>query len=86
MTSASIFPMGEQRENLTVHAVATEEPVPEATMGDLLVQMRRIADALEAKVDRCGEKRGETVFCGLLPGHVGYHHTLDGRDMWLDDE
>lgn len=63
----------------------SEVPAAEVTLADLLIQLRRIADALEAKVDRCGELRGESV-CSLLPGHRGFHVTADGRDMWLDDE
>lgn len=77
--------MGEPKENLTTQ-LHPEGPAAEATLGDLLVQVRRIADAMESQIDRCGERRGSSVVCGLLPGHVGYHHTLDGRDMWLDDE
>lgn len=75
MSGASVHPMSHP-----------EDPAPEATMGDLLIQLRRMADAAEAQLDRCGERRGGgNAACGLLPNHRGYHVTLDGRDMWLDD-
>lgn len=73
--------------NASIRAMTSQpDEMPEsATMGDLLVQFRRIADALESKVDRCGEKKGQAT-CGLLPTHIGYHVTPDGRTHWLDEE
>lgn len=59
-------------------------PATEATLGDLLVHLKRIADALEAHSPRCGEVRSDAI-CALLPSHKGYHVTADGREMWLDD-
>jgi outer membrane biogenesis lipoprotein LolB len=76
MTVRSRF-MNQAAEN--VHQLPTE-----ATLGDVVVQLRRIADVMEAQSDRCGERRGQAV-CGLLTRHRGYHVTLDGLDMWLDE-
>lgn len=75
MTGANIHPV----PSLPV------EPAPAATLGDILVQVRRIADALDAQNPHCEEKQGDHV-CFLLPRHVGYHVTADGRLHWLDDE
>lgn len=71
-----------------IHPVMTPPelaPVPEATLGDLLVQLRRIADAFDAQNPHCEATKGQAV-CFLLPIHVGYHVTADGRHHWLDDE
>lgn len=68
-----------------VSAMIEQDQATEPTLGDLLVQLRRIADALESQTDQCGEARGEAS-CALLPGHRGFHVTADGRVHWLDDE
>lgn len=75
MSGASIHPM----------TSPPELPAPEASLGDVLVQLRRIADALDAQNPHCDAAKGGSL-CFLLPRHVGYHVTADGRTHWLDDE
>jgi hypothetical protein len=71
MNDTNVFPM--------------TQPESEATLGDLVFQARRIADALEAAGSpACGEVKGE-VRCALLPTHVGHHVSADGRMSWLDE-
>lgn len=55
--------------------------------GDLLIELRRIADALESftgKKSCDGVKNSKP--CVLDPDHVGHHVSADGRIHWLDDE
>ncbi len=61
----------------------------DVTPADFLIELRRIADALEAQVrpEVCGEMHnaaGKPCVLGEL--HVGHHVTADGRLHWLDDE
>jgi len=64
-------------------AVNGEEPSPDATLADLVVQLQRIADALAPKDTTCGETDGNTP-CVLDVDHIGYHVTADGRHWWLE--
>jgi hypothetical protein len=64
-------------------SVAGVEP-EEVTAGAILLELRRIADALE-KPAVCSERKDDGV-CALRDGHVGYHVTADGRVHWLDEE
>lgn len=57
------------------------------TPADFLIEVRRIADALEAangKPGCDGVKNGKA--CVLDPDHVGHHASRDGRLHWLDEE
>ena len=68
---------------------AGDDPRPEpATIDDLLIEVRRIADALEAQVRAkvCGEMHTAGKPCILDDRHVGHHATSDGRLHWLDEE
>jgi hypothetical protein len=53
-----------------------------------LIELRRIADALEiiagAKHGCDGENPENGQPCVLAEGHVGYHVPADGRKPWLD--
>lgn len=55
---------------------------------DFLMEVRRIANALEAISGRkngCyGENPSTGQVCVLDEGHVGYHMPGDGREPWLD--
>lgn len=53
---------------------------------DAMTELRRIADALESVTGKrtCDGVRDRAV-CALLPDHVGYHVTADGRVHWLDE-
>lgn len=53
-------------------------------LSDILVQLTRIADALEAQAQVCGETKADAR-CALAAGHVGHHTTRDGRSLWLED-
>lgn len=68
---------------MDLRAVAGAEPT-EVTLGDLVVQVQRIADLLEAQQGTCGEAYG-AARCTLLPSHKGFHITADGRTHWLED-
>lgn len=63
---------------------ADDQPRPEpATLGDVVTELRRIADALTGA--KCyGVHDGQP--CVLAPRHVGHHTTADGRQHWLDEE
>lgn len=54
-------------------------------LGELIGQLRHIADVLESHQVVCGEKL-DAARCGLQPLHKGYHITADGRTRWLEDE
>lgn len=58
------------------------------TVGDLLIEFRRIADALESIAGNKKKCYGETegAACALPPDHVGHHVSADGRLHWLDKE
>jgi hypothetical protein len=56
----------------------------EITAGDFLIELRRIADALD-RGRLCGERKDAAV-CALADRHVGYHVTADGKVHWLDDD
>jgi hypothetical protein len=54
---------------------------------DFLIELRRIADSLEAFTGRkaCdGVKNAKP--CVLDPNHVGHHASGDGRLHWLDED
>ncbi len=57
---------------------------------DFLIEVRRIADALEflaGKTGLCDGVNPETgEKCALGVTHVGYHVPKDGRKPWLDTE
>ena len=57
------------------------------TAADFLIELRRIADALEATrgKQRCAERKGGDM-CYLADRHVGHHITADGKRYWLDEE
>jgi hypothetical protein len=62
------------------------EILKDVAPADFLIELRRIADALETvtgKKDCDGEKNGKP--CVLDPDHVGHHASADGRLHWLDD-
>lgn len=68
-----------------------EWPVLEGTTADqFLIEVRRIADALETLAGKTGlcdgtnPETGEQCVLGEL--HVGYHVPKDGRKPWLDTE
>lgn len=59
------------------------------TPADFLIEVRRIADALEtltgkAHCDGVNPETGQP--CVLGEQHVGYHVPVDGRKPWLDTE
>lgn len=67
-----------------------EWPVLEgATADQLLIELRRIADALQvisgrAPCDGVNPSTGQK--CALAYDHVGFHVPDNGRTPWLDDE
>ena len=60
------------------------EQLPDISAADFLIELRRIADALE-RGSKCNERNG-TATCGLSDRHVGYHVTADGKVHWLDED
>ena len=60
------------------------DQLQDITAADFLIELRRIADALE-RGTRCSERKGDAV-CALTDHHIGYHVTGDGRVHWLDEE
>ena len=74
--------MSEQDEDARFWATIDEPRT--ASLDDLVIEVRRIADALE-RGTRCNERQGDAV-CGLSDRHVGYHVTGDGRVHWLDED
>lgn len=66
----------------------TPEPgQKEATLDDVVEQLRRIADVLEIRQGMCGEtKDGARCALQASPLHKGYHTTADGQTRWLEEE
>lgn len=64
------------------------DQLKDITPADFLIELRRIADALEAQVrsTACGETHRTGGACVLNDRHVGHHATGDGRLHWLDEE
>ena len=62
-------------------------PKPRPTAADFLIELRRIADALEAAggKQRCAAHLGDAA-CYLADRHVGHHITADGKRYWLDED
>lgn len=60
------------------------------TAADFLIELRRIADAVEALAggkahcDGVNPETGQPCVLGF--SHVGYHVPQDGRTPWLDTE
>ena len=63
------------------------DQLKDITAADFLIELRRIADALEAAggTQRCAAHLG-TAACYLADRHVGHHITADGKRYWLDEE
>lgn len=55
----------------------------EVTAAEFLIELRRIADALQ-KPELCRERKGAAE-CTLSSFHSGYHVTADGKVHWLDE-
>lgn len=59
--------------------------LPEITLADVVLELRRIADAVAPPSPKiCAEQRGD-VECVLAELHVGHHVSPDGRLRWLDE-
>jgi hypothetical protein len=59
------------------------------TPADFLLELRRIADALEATSAKthCGDvEPGTREVCVLGLRHVGHHTNINGKRHWLDEE
>jgi hypothetical protein len=70
---------------------ATIHHLPPGTtaLPELVIVLRRIADALEVpdlgpQVELCSEQQADSV-CVLGDRHAGPHVSADGRDRWVDD-
>ena len=63
------------------------EQLTDISAADFLIELRRIADALEtrARPTACGEQHASGKPCVLNERHVGHHATADGRLHWLDE-
>lgn len=58
------------------------------TPEDFLIELRRIADALEVSAGKdklCGAPHDTGKACVLDATHVGHHASADGRLRWLDE-
>jgi hypothetical protein len=63
------------------------DQLKDISAADFLIELRRIADALETQVrpTACGEQHASGKPCILDERHVGHHATSDGRLHWLDE-
>lgn len=65
--------------------------LPEVTLADVVLEIRRIADVIAPRptqavhVDQCGTRHAGAV-CVLDSWHRGPHASGDGQTRWVDDD
>lgn len=70
--------------------VTATELLPETTLTDVVLEIRRIADVIAPRPpqavrrDGCGEQH-EGATCALDDRHKGPHASGDGQTRWVDE-